>query len=302
MLIEMSFKELIAEKRFQGLTENSVRSYENLFRHFGRWLQENDIEHTQDLTSQTIKAYLLHCKENGNKPKTFNSKLKLIRAWVRWMLDEEIIEKDICKNIKLVREDDSPKIVREEDIQLALRHLRRMKRREDSLYSIRNHAIMITLIGTGLRVTELVSLDWNDIDFNDWLITIQKSKSRRSGSVPLSEALAKELKVYKSYVDNRFKDMPEAVFVNNEGERLTKNGVQLFIKRLKKELGIKGTFSPHAMRNVFIKRLLLNKANLREIQLLARHSKIEVTRQYIGYFQHELKEVLDEHDPLKGLL
>ena len=177
-----------------------------------------------------------------------------------------------------------------------------MKRREDSLYSIRNHTILITLIGTGLRVTELISLDWNDIDFNDWLITIQKSKSRRSGSVPLSEALAKELKIYKNYIENHFKEAPEAVFVNTQGERLTKNGVQLFIKRLKKDLGIQGTFSPHAMRNVFIKRLLMNKANLREIQLLARHSKIEVTRQYIGYFQHELKEVLDEHDPLRGLL
>lgn len=302
MLIEMSFKELITEKRFQGLTENSVRSYENLFRHFGKWLQESEIQHTQDLTTQTIKSYLIHCKENGNKPKTFNSKLKLIRAWVRWMIDEEIIDKDLCKNIKLVREDDSPKIVREEDIQLALRHLRRMKRREDSLYSIRNHTIMITLIGTGLRVTELVSLNWNDIDFNDWLITIQKSKSRRSGSVPLSEALAKELKVYKTYVMNNFKETPEAVFVNTQGERLTKNGVQLFIKRLKKDLGIQGTFSPHAMRNVFIKRLLMNKANLREIQLLARHSKIEVTRQYVGYFQHELKDILDEHDPLRGLI
>lgn len=56
------------------------------------------------------------------------------------------------------------------------------------------------------------------------------------------------------------------------------------------------------MRNVFIKNLLKNKANLREAQLLARHSKIEVTKQYVGYFQHELKEALDEHDPLRGLL
>ena len=87
MLIEMSFKELITEKRFQGLTENSVRSYENLARHLGKWLQENEVYHTQDLTSQTIKAYLMFCKDNGNKPKTFNSKLKLIRAWVGgcWM-------------------------------------------------------------------------------------------------------------------------------------------------------------------------------------------------------------------------
>ncbi|WP_319005860.1 tyrosine-type recombinase/integrase [Metabacillus niabensis] len=90
--------------------------------------------------------------------------------------------------------------------------------------------------------------------------------------------------------------------MNQKGKRLTKNGVQLFIKRLKQDLGIEGDFSPHAMRNVFIKRLLMNKANLREIQLLASHSKIDVTRQYIGYFQHELKEILDEHDPLRGLI
>ncbi|WP_163529259.1 tyrosine-type recombinase/integrase [Halobacillus ihumii] len=302
MLVEMSFKELIAEKRFQGLTENSITSYVNLFSDFGKWLRKEGVKDTQDLTSSVIKGYLMYCKEKGNKPKSINSKLKLLRAWVRWMIDEDIIDKDICKNIKLVREDDSPKIVREEDIHLALRHLRRKKRREDSLYSIRNHTIMITLIGTGLRVSELVSLNWNDIDFNDWLITIRTSKSRKRGSIPLSEALAKELKSWRDYVQDNFKEAPEAVFVTREGKRITRNGVQLFIKRLKKDLGIQGDFSPHAMRNVFIKRLLMNKANLREIQLLARHSKIEVTRQYIGYFQHELKEVLDEHDPLRGLI
>ncbi|WP_196493812.1 tyrosine-type recombinase/integrase [Ornithinibacillus caprae] len=206
------------------------------------------------------------------------------------MLEEEIIDKDICKGNKLVRE---------EDIQLALRHLRRKKRREDSFYFIRNYTIMMTLIGTGLRINELVSLDWNDIDFT---VTIRKSKSRKQGSVPLSETLAKELSSWKEYVDNKYNEKPTAVFVNRMGQRLTKNGVQLFIKRLKRDLGIEGDFSPHAMRNVFIKRILMNKANLREIQLLARHSKIDVTRQYIGYFQYELKKVLDEHDPLRGLV
>lgn len=302
MLIEMSFKELIAEKKYQGLTENSLKSYENLFNVLGKWFMQEGIEHTQDLTINSIKSFLRWCMDNGNKPKTINSKLKLIRAWSRWMLEEEIIDKDICKGIKLIREDDSPKIVREEDIQLALRQLKRKKRREDSFYSIRNYTIMVSLIGTGLRINELVSLDWNDIDFNDHLIIIRKSKGRKQGSVPLSESLSKELTSWKAYVENKYKDIPAPVFINQKCQRLTKNGVQLFIKRLKQDLGIEGDFSPHAMRNVFIKRLLMNKANLREIQLLARHSKIDVTRQYIGYFQHELKEVLDEHDPLRGLI
>jgi integrase/recombinase XerD len=302
MLIEMTFKELIAEKKFQGLTENSIKSYVNLFNVLGDWFRSQKIEHTQDLSPAVIKSFLRHCMEKGNKPKTINSKLKLLRAWSKWMVEEGIIENDICKGIKLVREDDAPKVVREEDIQLALRHLRRKKRREDSFYSIRNYTIMVTLIGSGLRVNELVYLNWDDINFVDNLIIIRKSKSRKQGSVPLSESLAKELISWKKYTECKFGETPIPVFVNLKGERLTKNGVQLFIKRLKRDLGIQGHFSPHAMRNVFIKRLLMNKANLREIQLLARHSRLEVTRQYIGYFQHELKEVLDEHDPLRGLI
>jgi integrase/recombinase XerD len=302
VLIEMSYKELLAEKKFQGLTENSLKSYENLFSVLSEWFRSQRLEHTQDLSSATIKSFLRDCMDKGNKPKTINSKLKLLRAWSRLMVEEEIIEKDICKGIKLVKEDDSPKIVREEDIHLALRHLRRKKRREDSFYSIRNYTIMITLIGTGLRINELVNLDWSDIDFVNGLVTIRISKSRKQGSVPLSEMLAKELSTWNLYLNGKYSEIPSPVFTDQKGKRLTKNGVQLFIKRLRKDLGIEGDFSPHAMRNVFIKRLLMNKANLREIQLLARHSKIEVTRQYIGYFQHELKEVLDEHDPLKGLI
>jgi len=107
------------------------------------------------------------------------------------MLEEEIISKDICKSIKLIREDDSPKIVREEDIQLALRQLRRKKRREDSFYSIRHYTIMITLIGTGLRINEPVSLDWNDINFNDHLITIKKAKAENRVQSPFQRLYLK---------------------------------------------------------------------------------------------------------------
>ncbi|WP_180235697.1 tyrosine-type recombinase/integrase [Bacillus toyonensis] len=73
-------------------------------------------------------------------------------------------------------------------------------------------------------------------------------------------------------------------------------------KRLKKKLDIQSDFSPHALRAYFIKELLKNGGNLCEVQLLARHSKITVTQQYVGYFAHELKDSLDNNNPLKYLI
>jgi integrase/recombinase XerD len=302
VLIEMAFKEMLADKKFQGITQNSLTNYENLWSVFSKFLEKEGIERVDQLNPLVYKKFLREYTEKGNKPSSINTKLKLLRAFSRWMYEEGITEDLTCKNIKYVRNDATPKIVRDEDIKKALSYLRRKRRREDSFYAMRNHTILVTLIGTGLRVTELISLDWDDIDFKDNLITLRKTKSRKLSSVPMSETVAKELTSYRLYVERHFPEVPRAVFITTKGERLTRNGVRLFFNRLKKDCGIEGDFSPHAMRNVFIKNLLKNKANLREAQLLARHSKIEVTKQYVGYFQHELKEAIDEHDPLKGLL
>ncbi len=302
MLIESIQKEFISEKRFEGLTDSTVNSYVVFFNLFNEYLAHEEIEQLEDLSPRVIKAYLRECQEKGNKPKTINTKLKLLRVFSKWLQEEGLTKELLTKGIKSQRQDDSPKIVKTEDIKLALSHLRRVKRRENTFTARRNYIILLFMVGTGLRISEVERLNWQEIDFDTCLITIRTSKSRKTQSVPLSESLARELLDWRLYLERKFDKQPEALFVTREGRRFSKNGIQNFFKRLKKKLGITGDFSPHALRAYYIKTLLKNGSNLREVQLLARHSKISVTQGYIGYFAHELKESLDDNNPLRDLL
>nr|WP_259545971.1 site-specific integrase [Heyndrickxia oleronia] len=301
--IEMMEKEFISEKKFEGLTENSLTSYINFFKTWNEWLAQEGIERVDQLNPRVTKKFLMWCtEERQNKPKTVNTKLKLMRAFARWLTDECITDELFTKGVKMKKEDDSPKILQDKDLQDVLRHLRRQFRREHLFTARRNYVIILTLAGTGMRLSELCSLRWNDIDFDSYLIMIRTSKSRKTQSVPLSEDLKRELLDYQDYLKSKLQRVPDSVFVTKEGKGLTKDSVQNVFKRLRASIGIEGYFSPHTLRNYFIKSVLKNGLNLRQAQLLARHSKIDVTRQYVGYFAHELKESLDEANPLRGLL
>ncbi|MFY0759854.1 tyrosine-type recombinase/integrase [Metabacillus dongyingensis] len=303
MLIEMAVKEFIAEKKFEKLTENSLMNYNNFFKVWNEWLAQEGIKHINELSPKVNKQFLSYCQEvNGNKPKTVNTKLKLMRTFCKWLLEEQLTEVELCKGVKAQREEDNPKILSEQDLQAVLRHLRRSRRRENTFHSRRNYIIILALAGTGMRLHELTSLNWNDVDFESSLITIQTSKSRKRQSIPLSDTLSLELEDWKRYLEGELSKLPQAVFVSDKGKRLEDDSVQNVFKRLKKSVGIEGYFSPHVLRNFYIKQLLKGGANLREVQLLARHSKIEITKGYVGYFAHELKETLDDNNPLRGLL
>ncbi|MBG9549592.1 tyrosine-type recombinase/integrase [Bacillus firmus] len=301
--IVMMEKEFLLEKKFEGITENTLRSYSDFFKVWNEWLSQEGLERVEQLNSRNTKKFLMWCiEERNNKPKTVNTKLKLLRAFARWLTDECIIEELFTKGVKMQKEDDSPKILNDRDLQNVLRYLRRQFRREHLFTARRNYTIILTLAGTGMRLSELCNLRWDDIDFDNFLVMIRTSKSRKTQSVPLTDQLRMELLDYKDYIHRYLGRLPSSVFVTREGKPLRKDSVQNVFKRLRATVGIEGCFSPHTLRNYFIKSVLKNGLNLRQAQLLARHSKIEVTRQYVGYFAHELKESLDEANPLRELL
>jgi integrase/recombinase XerD len=302
LLIETLQKEFLIERKFEGLRDSTLSSYEVFFQGWNKWLSENDLEQVEDISPIIVKQYLRHCSNNGNKPKTVNTKLKLLRAFSKWLVEESLIETQFTKGVKAMIEDNSPKIVKHEDILMVLSHLRRVKRRENTFESRRNYVLVLFMIGTGCRLSEIEGLNWKDIDFTNSLITILETKSRKHQSLPLSDSLARELLDWKLFIEKKFVKQPQSLFVTRKGSRYSRNGIQNFFKRLKKTLNIQGDFSPHCMRNYYIKSLLKNGANLREVQLLARHSKIQVTQGYIGYFAHELKETIDQRNPLNDLI
>jgi integrase/recombinase XerD len=120
-------KDFLAEKKFEGLTENSLRSYVDFFKLWNEWLVQERIERTEELNSRVI--FLIWCEEKrGNKPKTINTKLKLMRTFAKWLYEEKITEEPFTKGVKTKREDDAPKILSDKDLQDVLRYLRRVKR------------------------------------------------------------------------------------------------------------------------------------------------------------------------------
>lgn len=301
--IEMIQKEFLAEKKYEGLTEKSLTSYVNFFKTWNDWLSQEGLERTEQLNSRNTKAYIIYCtEERNNKPKTVNTKLKLMRTFAKWLTEENITEELFTKGVKMKREDDTPKILIDKDLQDVLRHLRRQFRREHLFTARRNYTLILFMAGTGARLNEVCSMRWNDIDFNSSLITIRTSKSRKTQSVPLSDQLRHELLDYQDYLMSQLGRLSDSVFTTKEGRTLRPDSIQNVFKRLRTSVGIEGYFSPHVLRNYFIKGLLKGGLNLRQAQLLARHARVEITKGYVGYFQHELKESLDEANPLRDLL
>jgi integrase/recombinase XerD len=163
-LIELMEKDFLAEKKFEGLTENSLRSYVDFFKLWNEWLVQERIERTEELNSRVIKRFLIWCEEKrGNKPKTINTKLKLMRTFAKWLYEEKITEEPFTKGVKTKREDDAPKILSDKDLQDVLRYLRRVKRREDSYTARRNYTLILFMAGTGTRLSEVCSLKWSEL-------------------------------------------------------------------------------------------------------------------------------------------
>lgn len=303
MLTESIIKEFILDKKFEGVTENTLTGYTDFFKTFNEYLVEQGLEQLEDLTKRHLKQYLMYCSEElGNNAVTINTKLKRIRVFARWLYVEKLTDTLLTDGIKAMKEDVQPKIVTIEDVRVVLSHLRRSKRREDSFTARRNYCLMLTFIGTGMRVSEVERLNWSDVDFSEGLIQIRTSKSRTSQSVPLSESLARELLEWRLFLERKFNQLPQTVFVTEKGTSLSRSAIQNMFKRLKKRLGLQSRWCPHGLRAFFIKELLKNGSNLRQSQLLARHSKIQTTQLYVGYFAHELKEGLEEHNPLNDLV
>ncbi|MFB5660774.1 tyrosine-type recombinase/integrase [Alteribacillus sp. HJP-4] len=301
MLLDFAQKEFIHEKKLEGLTENSLKAYKELFHVFNKYFF--DVREVDDLEPRMIREFIVWCiEERKNAPSTVNTKIKLLRVFCKWLFEEGITEENLARKLKYQREHDKPKILDDKELDIVLKQIRREKRRKENEFQARrNYALMLTLAGSGLRISEALSLNWSHIDMKNQLIQIYDSKNGDLQSVPLTERLRQELTDWKGYQNEYFYTKREAVFVTSRGSRLSRAGAQNIFKRIRKKLGLKSDFSPHTLRNFYIKNLLKKGANLREVQLLARHRKIDVTRKYVGYFSHELLETLDEKDALKDL-
>lgn len=165
----------------------------------------------------------------------------------------------------------------------------------------RNRAIIETLYGCGLRVSELINLKLSDLFFKEGFIKVT-GKGEKDRFVPISNYTQKFINIYKDQIRNHLEIKPEAtdtLFLNRRGNQLTRAMIFTLVRKFTELAGIHKKVSPHTFRHSFATHLLENGADLRAIQQMLGHESITTTEVYVHVDRSHLRKVMEDFHPRK---
>ncbi|MGR5990362.1 tyrosine-type recombinase/integrase [Bacillus paranthracis] len=304
MLIKFAMRDFKEDKEFNNLAPRTIEVYMATLKEFQAWCADREAIDIADVREATIKSYLVYCQRTrGNNVVTRNTKLHHLKIFFNYLQNEEIIdEKDNpTRKMKLAKEDTKIEVFTDSHIKQMLRYYRRLKTRNKSFFAYRDHTIIVFLLGTGVRLGELVNMTWNDIDLVNQQVILY-GKARKQQSIPLTDKLTKELCEFKVFVERTFGSSPSHVFTTQEGKQLSPNSVKLIFARLKGVMNFEDVrLSAHTFRHTFAHRCLMAGMDVFTLQKMLRHSSLKMTERYLSIWGTALREQNDKYNPLNNL-
>lgn len=258
-----------------------------------KYYEFNKNKTLNDIKSNDIKEYLKHLKKGDLSDKSIARNISTIRTFYKFLLIEKYINHNPTEFIELPKLRKSlPKVLSIEEV------LRLLDIELNDAFSYRNKAMLELMYATGLRVSELVNLKLHNIDF-DMAIVRTFGKGNKERIVPIGDYALDSLKEYViNYRDGMFKKyINDYLFLNNHGNKLTRQGFFKIIKKQAEIKNIKTEFSPHTLRHSFATHLLDYGADLRTIQELLGHSNLSTTQIYTHISKEKLKKNYENFHP-----
>jgi len=294
----MSFDESIEEYLSfcmidKGLSKNTYESYKNDLNKYKEYCTTKGIKDPKDIKPETIENYLAYLYEDdSDETSTVARKLTAIKNYHSFLEKEKITNKNVSIGIK--RPKLKKQIVRTlsvEDVDKLLDITLKTP------FDYRNKAMLELIYATGLRVSELVNLTLNNIDFTNCIIRIV-GKGNKERIIPLGEYSMYYLNMYMDVRGSLLKkEVCDALFVNNHGKKITRQGFFKNLKSILREKGLDEDVSPHTLRHSFATHLLNSGADLRSIQEMLGHSDISTTRIYTHVSDNKLNSDYKEYHP-----
>ena len=284
--IELYLKYLRFERK---LSNNTYESYRYNLIKICSFFNTNDIT---NLTSDDIRNFLYNSKESS---KTNAHYLTVFKSFYNYLLDIEKISKNPCDEIKSPKTPKNlPKFLTEEEVNKLLN----IKCQKPIDY--RNKAMLELLYATGIRISELLNLTLANINILDSSIKVM-GKGSKERIIPISDITIKYLNLYISEYRNYIlkTKQSEFVFINYNGERMSRQGFFKILKNLCLESGINKEISPHILRHSFATHLLNHGADLRIIQELLGHENITTTEIYSHISNEKVKDDYSKHPHYK---
>lgn len=286
-LIDEFLRYLLIDK---GYSNNTINSYRIDLEKF---LDYNKDKNINDISNEDIKEYVKWLKKNKLNEKSISRNISCLKSFYKFLVIEKFVKNNPSDSVIMPKIKKSlPNILTEEEV------LKLLDVKLNDNFSYRNKAMIELMYATGLRVSELVNLKLQDIDLNQDIIrTFGKGSKERI--IPIGDYAIEYLKKYiNEYRPSMLKkNNSEYLFLNNHGNKMTRQGFFKIIKKIAKENGINKELSPHTLRHSFASHLLKYGADLRTIQELLGHSDISTTQIYTHVTNEELKKNYEDFHP-----
>lgn len=273
----------------KNASEHTIINYSVDLRDFGNFLGNINIESVDYLV---LRRYLAHMRDKNYSKRTVARKLASLRSFFRFLYKEGYIKTNPASSIATPKLDKKLPIFLDTDEVVKLIEAPG----EKDFAGLRDKAILETLYSTGIRVSELVRLNIDNIDFISGVIKVF-GKGKKERIAPIGD---KALRAIRSYIDKRKANDPadrKAVFLNKDGARLTDRSIRRMLLKYIKRTALREGISPHTLRHSFATHLLNRGADLRSVQELLGHMNLSTTQIYTHVTTRRMKEVYDKAHP-----
>lgn len=272
---------------------NTISSYMRDIRQFAAWLRETEGIDVVDASQLNISGYLAHLEAEGRSGATLSRSLASLKNFYAHVVSSGFLERTPVMDIHVERgEKKLPQILTGREIELLLAQPVCVDAK-----GYRDKAMLEVMYATGIRVSELIDLDVDDVNLD--LGVIKCAGAKKTRAIPLYPAALKALSVYLRDIRSGMVATPDekALFVNISGVRMSRQGFWKILKHYQATAHIEKDITPHTLRHSFAVHLLENGADLGSVQELMGHSDISSTQMYTQMLNQKLKSVYEKCHP-----
>ncbi len=272
---------------------NTIASYMRDIRQFAEWLSAGGVANVVEASQLNISQYLSHLEDEGRSAATVSRNLASLKNFYSYVVSTGFLEKTPVVDIHVDRgEKKLPQILTGREIELLLAQPVCVDAK-----GYRDKAMLEVMYATGIRVTELIDLDLDDVNLE--LGIIKCSGARKSRAIPLYPGALKALSTYIKDIRSSMLATPDesALFVNVGGQRMSRQGFWKILKHYQTTAKIEKEITPHTLRHSFAVHLLENGADLGSLQELMGHSDISSTQLYTHMVNQKLRSVYEKCHP-----
>ena len=285
------FNYLLIER---GVAQNTMESYGRDLRRFIFFVEQKEIKDIKEVTPEIIVEFLTYIRDEGLAANSMNRSLAALRGFYKYLLREKIITQNPLANIELAKVwMKLPETISKEEMKSIL-----SQPGTQSVAAIRNTAMLELLYATGIRVSELINLTMNSVNWQvGFLIVMGKGSKERI--VPIGKIAYDCTRRYVDEVRPKLmqKKSTDVLFLNRFGKKFTRQGFWKIVVGYARQTGLQKKVYPHTFRHSFATHLLEGGADLRSVQVMLGHSDISTTQIYTHVTRERLREVHQKYHP-----